>query len=302
MPNWNQLLDEIKSSGSTHDIVRRKYIDELHDLTGRNVIIYYSGWLQKGPLIGDGFQGFSVNDADKTGFMSTIHELDRSLGLDLILHTPGGSIAATESLVDYLRSMFGSDIRAIVPQLALSGGTMMALASNEIIMGKHSSLGPIDPQIGGLPAHGIVEEFKRAKKDIKIQQTNVHAWRPILSKYSPALIGEAEKAIDWAEEIVEDWLKSGMFDGDPDADDKAEEAIEELGDHALNKSHDRHISLDRVQNETELNVTALEADDDLQDAVLTVHHACIHTLTQTAAYKIIENQNEIAFIQTIQST
>ena len=64
--------------------------------------------------------------------MTVIHELDRSLGLDLLLDTPGGETAATESLVDYLRSMFGSNMRAIVPQLAMSGGTMIACACNEI--------------------------------------------------------------------------------------------------------------------------------------------------------------------------
>lgn len=302
MPNWNELLDELKASGSTHDIVRRKYLEELQDLTGRNVIAYYSGWLQKGSLLQGNFTGFSLNDSDKTGFMSTIHELDRDQGLDLILHTPGGSIAATESLVDYLRSMFGTDIRAIVPQLALSGGTMMALACEEIIMGKHSSLGPIDPQVNGLPAHGIVEEFKQVRKEMGRQQSNVPLWQPILAKYSPTLIGEAKKAIKWSEEIVEEWLLTGVFDGVDDAEEKAERVIDELGDHALNKSHDRHISLDRLQDELELNVTPLESDDELQDAVLTVHHAFIHTLTQTPAYKIIENHNGIAFIQKISSS
>lgn len=301
MPNWNELLDELKQSGSTHDIVRRKYLEKLHDLTGRNVIAYYSGWLQKGPLVQGNFPGFSLNDSDKTGFMSTIHELDRDLGLDLLLHTPGGSMAATESLVDYLRSMFGTDIRAIVPQLAMSGGTMMALACREIIMGKHSSLGPIDPQLSGIPAHGIVEEVDRAKEEIQDNERNAHVWRPILAKYHPTLIGDAEKAIKWSEEMVKEWLLSGVFDGVEDAEEKADNVIEELGDHALNKSHDRHISLDRLQDETDLNVTPLEADDDLQDAVLTVHHACIHTLTQTPAYKIIENHKGVAFIHTIRS-
>ena len=157
MPNWTELLREIQVTGGTHDVVRRKYLSKLYRLTGRNVIAYYSGWLQK-----PGVRGIEVNDADKNGFMNVVHGLDRTKGLDLLLHTPGGDTAATESLVDYLRAMFGMDIRAIVPQIALSAGTMIACACKEILMGKQSSLGPIDPQIGGIPAHGIVEEFKRA--------------------------------------------------------------------------------------------------------------------------------------------
>ena len=158
MPNWSQLLDEINTFVGPHDAIRRRYLSQIHEVTGRNVIIYYSGWLQKGSV-----SGVEINDEDKNGFMTVIHELDMTLGLDLILHTPGGETAATESLVDYLRAMFGTDIRAIVPQLAMSGGTMIACACKEILMGKQSSLGPIDPQLGGIPAHGVVEEFNRAR-------------------------------------------------------------------------------------------------------------------------------------------
>lgn len=157
MPNWNEILNEIEATGSTHAVVRRRYLRALHELTGRNAIVYYSGWLQKPNL-----PGVEINDADKNGFMSVIYQLDRDKGLDLVLHTPGGDTAATESLVDYLHLMF-TDIRAIVPQLALSAGTMVACACREI-MGKHSSLGPIDPQISGIPAHGILEEFVEPRR------------------------------------------------------------------------------------------------------------------------------------------
>jgi ClpP class serine protease len=86
--------------------------------------------------------------------MLCIHELKRGQGLDLILHTPGGDGAAAESLVDYLRSMFGRDIRAIIPQIAMSAGTMIACSCKTIIMGKQSSLGPVDPQYGAVSAVG----------------------------------------------------------------------------------------------------------------------------------------------------
>jgi len=293
MPDWNQILNEIKAAGSTHDIVRRNYLRRLNDLTGRNVIIYYSGWLQK-----RGLEGLEVNDADKNGFMTVIHELDRSKGLDLLLHTPGGETAATESLVDYLRAMFGTDIRAIVPQLALSAGTMIACACKEIIMGKQSSLGPIDPQFRGIPAHGVVEEFKRAHEEIKRDHSKIPVWQPILAKYTPAFVGECEKAIEWANEMVKEWLLTGMFAGRKTRAkiDKVNKIVEDLGDHALSKSHARHLSYDKCR-EMGLKVVSLEDDQDLQEAVLSVHHACIHTIGATPAFKIIENHEGKAFIQ-----
>ncbi len=76
--------------------------------------------------------------------MNVIYGLEKKKGLDLILHTPGGNSAAIESLIDYLREIFGNDLRVIVPQLAMSAGTMIAFSAKEIIMGKQSSLGPVD--------------------------------------------------------------------------------------------------------------------------------------------------------------
>jgi len=294
MPSWNDILREINEKGSTHDVIRRKYIQKLHEHTSRNVIIYYSAWLQK-PNI----NGTQVNDADKNGFMTVIHGLDRSKGLDLILHTPGGETAATESLVDYLRSMFEIDIRAIVPQLAMSAGTMIACACKEIIMGKHSSLGPIDPQFMGMPAHGVVEEFQRAYVEIRQDQLKVAVWQPIIAKYHPTLIGECEKAIQWSQEMTREWLESGMLRADPDKDSKAAAIVKELSDHALTKSHARHLSAEKCRN-IGMAITSLEQNQDFQDAVLSVHHACIHTLTSTNAFKIIENHNGVAFIQVAQ--
>jgi hypothetical protein len=296
MPSWNDILKEIQAAGSTQDLIRRNYLRKLSEHTGRNVIAYYSGWLQKSHLQKQGLVvGFEVNDSDKDGFMATIHELDRSKGLDLILHTPGGETAATESIVDYLHSMFGTDIRAIVPHAALSAGTMIALACKQIVMGKHSSLGPIDPQISGMPAHAIVEEFQRAGREVGQNPL----WQMVIAKYPPTLVGEAEKAIKWSAEMVKAWLVNGMFSGDKAAEQKADKVIQELGDHALTLSHARHISLKKAKD-IGLDVVALEDDQQLQDAVLPVHHSFVQTFTGTPAFKIIENQNGIAFVNSVQ--
>lgn len=301
MPNWNDVLEEVKAAGSVYDTVRRKYLEQLYELTGRNVVIYYSGWLQRMELLRHGVTGFELNDSDKNGFMAAIHKLDKGKGLDLLIHTPGGSISATESLIDYLRKMFGTDIRAIVPQLAMSAGTMVALSCKEVVMGAQSSLGPIDPQIMGLPAHGIIEEFDRAAEEIKQDQSRVAVWQPIIAKYSPTLIGECQRAIDWSEELVKRNLTTGMFSGDDDADSKAQRVIDGLGDPTATKTHDRHIDVDQAKN-IGINVTALEDYQNLQDAVLTVHHACIQTLTATQAIKIIENHLGSAMIPTVEVT
>jgi hypothetical protein len=237
--------------------------------------------------------------------MATVHQLDRNKGLDLLLHTPGGDGTATESLVQYLRQMFGTNIRAVIPQLAMSAGTMLALSCKEIVMGKHSNLGPIDPQIGQMPAHGILEEFNRAAeeikaaKDAKEQQARIAVWQPIIAKYNPTLIGQCHHAITWSTEMVTKWLTSGMFEDYPDAHEKAARIVAELGSHEVTKTHARRIHMDRLR-ELGVRVIGLEEDQHLQDAVLSVHHACIQTLNHTPALKIIENQNSISFILSAQ--
>jgi len=296
MPNWKNVLDEITSAGSTHDIYRRQYLEKLHNTTGRNTIIYYSGWLQKPGAPG---QSVMITDSDMAGFMSAVNKMtNRQAGLDLVLHTPGGLATATESLVGYLRKMFGTDIRVIVPQLAMSAGTLMALAAREVVMAKHSSLGPIDPQINGIPAHSIIQEIDQAKSEMQANPASQAYWQIQLSKYPPAFVFACKNQVKLAEDMGKKLLMSGMLLGNPNAASIADTIVQKLGDHGQYFTHDRHISIDEASS-FGLVVKDLESDPALQDAVLTVHHATMLTLSVSPAVKIIENHFGSAYIQNI---
>lgn len=127
MASWNEILVEIQECPHKNavDEVRRSYIKKLSKYTNRNVIIYYSAWLTKSAEQTD------IVDYDMNGFMTAVRNLDCSKGLDLILHTPGGVPTAAEAIVKYLRTKFNNDIRAIVPQLAMSAGTMIACSAQK---------------------------------------------------------------------------------------------------------------------------------------------------------------------------
>lgn len=295
MSNWASILREINQLGSQYDVLRRKYVKSLAKYTGRNVICYYSGWLQK-PEIGI---ANAVNDNDKNGLMTTINKLDVSKGLDLILHTPGGDTAATESIVDYLWQKFRGDIRCFVPQMAMSAGTMIACSCKEIWMGKHSSLGPVDPQFGGIPAHGVLEEFKKAYDEIIKDPRTIPVWQPVIAKYGPAFLGECEKAVTWSTSLVIDWLGRNMFVSDPNKDAIIGQIVNELIDHSVSYAHNRHLSNIKCK-EIGLMIKDLESDQKLQDRVLSIHHIYSHTLNSTRAFKIIENNLGVAYIQQAQ--
>jgi len=237
----------------------------------------------------------SINDDDKNGFMAAIHGLERKKGLDLILHTPGGDMAATESIVDYLRRMFNQDIVCYIPQIAMSGGTMIACSCKEIIMGKQSNIGHIDPQFGGIPAHGVIEEFETAIEAIKKDPQSIPIWQKIVEKYHPTFIGECRNAIKLSEEMLFSWLTSNMFANDKDREKKATKILNYLSNHSDRKTHARHINIDEAKA-IGLKVIDLESNNDIQDIVLTIHHSFMHTFSNSKAIKIIENNIDNAII------
>jgi ClpP class serine protease len=299
MPTWTDVLAQIQAvaaqkaaeSKQAVDLVRRHYLKDLHEYTNRNVIAYYSGWLSK-----PGIPESEINDEDKNGFMMAVHSLDTSRGLDLILHTPGGSIAATESIVDYLHKKFKRNIRAVVPQIAMSAGTMTACACKSILMARHANLGPIDPHLSGLPAYGVIQEFKRAFREIKRDSSKAYVWQPIISQYHPTFLTQCENAIAWSNDFVRQQLETVMFDGQKDAKQKAQKIVRKLSDFRGNKTHQRHIHFDECKA-MQLDVELIEDDQRLQDLVLTVHHCYMHSLTNTSAFKMIENHAGAAFVK-----
>ena len=290
MPSWQEVFQEVQRSNP--DAVRRKYLKKLSDYTKRNVIAYYSGYMSK-----PGIQLLEITDEDMNGFMMAVHSMDRSLGLDLILHTPGGSISSTEAIVNYLHSLFGSNIRAIVPQAAMSAGTMVACSCSEILLGKQSSLGPIDPQLRGIPAQGVLDEFAKALEDYKLDNDSIVVWKEVLSKYHPTFIGQCRNAVEWTKRFVTEQLATNMFSGDADAQQKAEAAVERLSDASQMGSHDRHIPASKCATEIGLKIRMIEDDQTLQDLILTVHHCYMHALSNSGAFKIIENQAGSAFVK-----
>ena len=297
MPNWLEISEEIRATaeqfqaaGDAYDLVRRKYLQEFHVMTGRDVIVYHSGWLHHSTS-----PNVEIDDRDRTGFMTLVHRGTHKEGLDLILHTPGGIPSAAASIMDFLRGLYNKDIRAFIPQFALSAGTMMACGSNEIYMGTHSSLSPIDVQTeDGIPVWDIVEEFETIKKDSMDDPRKLDVWKPILSQLKPGMITSYKKLLEYPQDVVSEWLSEGMFS------DLAEHAknhkickiIKGLADCKVTKTHERLIPIETcVEMELKIQPLAKEEHYDLKNALLAIHHACEHTVGAKPIGKLIENQN-----------
>ena len=142
MPSWGAILREFEKSASERspkgpdtDGIRLKYINQLHALSGRAVIVYASGWLSGKVTTG---LDYAVVGSDVHALMEVCHGVNER-ELDLVLHSPGGSPEAAEQMMSYLRTQFDY-IRALVPLQAKSAATMMALGCDEIVLGRHSEL------------------------------------------------------------------------------------------------------------------------------------------------------------------
>jgi len=150
-----------------------------------------------------------INIEDSEQVLRAIRMTPPDMPIDLIVHTPGGLALAATQIANALVRHRGP-VRVIVPHYAMSGGTLLALAADEIIMDPNAVLGPVDPQIGQMPAASILKVLE--KKDLKD-----------VDDQTLILADVAQKAIDQMKSYLV-WLltQNGM------EKEKAESIAEEL--------------------------------------------------------------------------
>ena len=101
-----------------------------------------------------------IDIQDSEAILRAIKLTDPKVPIDLILHTPGGLVLATEQIANAL-ARHPSKVTVFVPHYAMSGGTLLALSANEIVMDENAVLGPVDPQLGQLPAVSILRVLEQ---------------------------------------------------------------------------------------------------------------------------------------------
>lgn len=298
MPGWGDILAEITAAadpatgGVNIDAIRDKYIQQVTTLTGRPLVVYAADWTNKG-----GPQT-SIDLSDMVGLMEVFRD-QTSRELDLFLHSPGGQAEACDRLVRYMRSKF-DHVRVFIPLGAMSAATMWAMAADEIVMGKHSQLGPIDPQIilpsgWTMPAGALTTQFKEASDECAKEPARLTGWLPTLQQYPPGILNVCENAANLSKNLVEEWLKTYMLKDHADRDALARDVAAWLADDSIHLSHSRAITREDLAAKG-LAITALEDDQDLQEAVLSVFHTLMHTFNGSAV-KIIENQLGRRFVK-----
>lgn len=301
MSSWSELLEEFNTQKDFKD---PNWFDERLKETldaiskrrsGAAVMFYASAFLQKA------VDNVSITREDINGFMNALYGVPTEKGLVLILHTPGGDPNAVESIVEYLHAKFDR-IEVIVPYLAMSGGAMISLAGDLLLLGKQSQLGPIDPQLivdnKVYSARAIQEAFTRAKEHIENDTRLAHLWAPILQNMGPSLVVEADKNLRYSQELVANWLYERMLSDV--ADDTVRKAkaeniaayfnAERTSDHGQVHVHGQRIGATKL-GELGLSLEFLEDNQDLQNDVLTAYHLMTLIFEMSNSLKFIASDN-----------
>jgi ClpP class serine protease len=143
------------------------------------------------------FRYIDINDSEE--ILRAIHLTDPEIPVDLVLHTPGGLVLAATQIARAIFKRKGK-VTVFVPHYAMSGGTLLALAADEIVMCEHAVLGPVDPQLGEYPAASILKAAHQ---------------KPIAEVDDKTLIlaDQAEKAIAQMRQEVGELLADKHLDG-----------------------------------------------------------------------------------------
>jgi len=295
MPTLQPLVDSTEDLKAQHE-ARVQLIGEIERTTSRPLIVYAAN-LERG-----GLGQTSINDSDITSFSDLIEDLPKGNGLDVVVHSPGGSAEATERLVNLLRANY-NHVRFIVPHSAYSAATMFALSGDEVMMDDRSSLGPIDPQLvmvirtpqgviqQVVAAEDILSGFERVRELIEKGGTKVlPAFLPMLNKLDLHLFEQCENAIELSETLVQKWLETYMLKKLPKPQRKttASKITKALSSHALTLSHARTVSIADAQK-LGLVIMDLRKDPTLRTLVWKLYCRYEHYLQGTGAAKIFEN-------------
>jgi len=264
---------------------RQETISSIERFTGRQLIVYEANlWSNRS----------SLGEEDIQPFGDLLARLSPKQNVDLLLQSPGGDIDAAEKIVYMCREIAG-EFRVIVPEYAKSAATLIALASDEVIMGIASELGPIDAQLTGpgpsgavfqTSAQSFIDEFDRIKEEVDKTGNLSPAYFPLLEGLNLGFIRMCRNLMERSQRFAEKWLKKYMLKDDPVA---AEKLAADLCNVKEWLSHGVVIDADEAAKRG-VNVKKLRQDDNLWEQIWYLHCCYGVLFRQTSIAKIYESR------------
>ncbi len=245
---------------------RQKTISSIEEITKRQLIVYEANiWSKRSGL----------GEEDIQPFGDLLTNVSSKQNIDLILHSPGGDIDAAEKII-YMCREIGGGFRVIVPEYAKSAATLIALASDEVVMGLTSELGPIDAQLfgpgpgGGVfqtSAQSFIDEFDDIKEKVNETGNLSPVYFPLLSELNLGFIRMCRNLMARSQKFAEKWLKKYMLKDNPTA---AKKLAADLCNVKKWLSHGVVINAEEAK-EMGIKIMKLERDDDLWKMIWYLH-------------------------------
>lgn len=270
----------------------------IEALTGRPLIIYAADWLTPVKQQTQNFSAHvSLDYNDVLPFKELISAIDGP-ALDVLIHSPGGLGEAAERLVKLLRGRFG-DVRFIVPHSSMSAGTMLCFSGNSIAMNEASALGPIDPQVGGVPARAIKKGFERVKKAVGKTPGALGPYLPMLQKYDLHVFEICDNAEKLSKQLAREWLRKYMFAGDRSAVRRVNNIVHYFATHDKHLSHVRGIGIDECIKHG-LKIHDLRQDHEFGDMIWSLWQRIEFFFgSAPASAKLFENSRGVSFVRVL---
>lgn len=230
---------------------------------------------------------------------------DKKRSLTVILETGGGYIETAERIADTLRKHYPREINFVVPNQAMSAGTVLVMCGDNILMDYYSNLGPIDPQIPNkmsptdfIPALGYLAKYDELMGKASLGQLNEAELAFLIAKFDPAELHSYDQARKLSIDLLERWLVQYKFRkwkktstrGVPVTTkmkrERAAEIATKLNDIAKWKTHSRGISRDTVERDLGLTVRDFGAEPEL-NAAIRAYYRLLQDYMQRRAQQIV---------------
>jgi len=237
---------------------RQNQIKTIEAKTERVLLVYEANIWSQRPAIGE---------EDIQPFMDLLSNVPKGKNIDLMIQSPGGDIDAAEKII-YMCREIGAGFRTIIPEYAKSAATLIALGSDEVIMGISSEIGPIDAQLRGpgpggalfqTSAQCFIDEFDKIKEEVEAKGKLSPAYYPLLDGINLGFIGMCRNLQKRSEKFAEKWLSKYMLKDKPE---KAAGLAKDLCNVQKWLSHGVVIDADEAAK-LEIKVKKLDKDDDL---------------------------------------
>lgn len=295
--DWQNFIGEIlaKSGGMIDgNLLQQLRLDtyrNIERLRGRPLLVYATRFLDQLPPN----TPTSIEISDVDGFTDLVSSIPKGDEVDVLVHSPGGSADATERIVHILRRKF-KQVHFIIPHSAYSAATMLALSGDTISLHPSATLGPIDPQLNGIPARSIKNGFQKVREIVRSEGPEaLSPYLPLIEKYSLDLLELCDDSEKLSKELVTEWIKEYMFPGKQF--DNLDKVVDYFSNYDEHKTHSRPLYFEKIQAYG-LNVSLLEGD--IKDFVWEAYLQINGFFSLMNFYKLFENAYGVSWGRQIQ--